>query len=111
MSEMYDVEITVVSQKGTCGAGHKVGDKWMVGIHTPGGICISAYEAMESGINVLKYGGSYPWSKNPDITRAVCPDPVNPVVFQLKRLRKDKKPLTPVKKGKTSTLKNRKTVL
>ncbi len=48
MSEMYDVEISVVSQKGFCSAGHKVGDKWKVKIHTPGGICIAAYEVMES---------------------------------------------------------------
>ena len=91
MAEMYDIEITVVSQKGSCGAGHKVGDKWMVKVHTPGGICISAYEAMESNINVLKFGGSYPWSQEKDVTRAVCPDPENPVIFELRRIKSKKK--------------------
>lgn len=88
MSEMYDVKISVVSQKGFCSAGHKVGDKWKVKIHTPGGICIAAYEVMESNINVLKFGGAYPWNKEKDITRVVCPDPENPVVFELRRVRK-----------------------
>jgi uncharacterized repeat protein (TIGR04076 family) len=88
MSEMYDVEITVISQKGNCGAGHKVGDKWIVGHNTPGGICLSAYPAMLTSIDVLIYGGSFPWSQDPDVSGAVCPDPGNPVVFQIKRLRK-----------------------
>ena len=87
MAVMYDIEITVVSQKGSCGAGHKVGDKWVVKNHTPGGICLSAFHAMESDIDVLKYGGSFPWSKDPDVTSTVCPDPQNPVVFEIKRIR------------------------
>ena len=88
MSEVYDIEVKVVSQKGKCGAGHKKGDKWVISHHTPGGICLSAYEHMESSINVLKYGGTYPWQEKPDINMAICPDPGNPVVFQLKRIRK-----------------------
>ena len=88
MSEIFDVEITVVAQKGSCGAGHKVGDKWTVENHTPGGICLSAYPIMEPSIQVLKYGGSFPWSEDPDVSGAVCPDPQNPVVFRLRRIRK-----------------------
>ena len=42
MSAVYDIEVEVVSQKGTCGASHKVGDKWIIQYHTPGGICLSA---------------------------------------------------------------------
>ena len=87
MSETFDVEITVVSQKGTCGAGHKVGDKWIVKDHTPGGICLSVYPHMHSYIDILKYGGTFPWSEDPDVSGAVCPDPQNPVVFELRRIR------------------------
>jgi uncharacterized repeat protein (TIGR04076 family) len=88
MSEVYDIEVTVVSQKGTCAAGHKVGDKWTIKDTTPAGICLSAYPFMESSIDVLKYGGAFPWSNDPDISGAVCPDPQNPVVFELRRIRK-----------------------
>ncbi|MGD1119814.1 MAG: TIGR04076 family protein [Dehalococcoidales bacterium] len=88
MSEVYDIEVTVLSQTGNCGAGHKVGDKWLIENHTPGGICLSAYQVMEPYCDVLKYGGTYPWQQDPDVTLAVCPDPGNPVVFQLKRLKK-----------------------
>ena len=87
MPVTYDIEITVVSQKGTCGAGHKAGDKWIIKDTTPGGICLSAYPLMESSIDVLKYGGTFPWSKEPDVSGAVCPDPQNPVVFELRRIR------------------------
>jgi uncharacterized repeat protein (TIGR04076 family) len=88
MAEPYDIEVTVVSQKGTCEVGHKVGDKWIVGRTTPGGICFSAYRTMESYLNVFKYDGSFPWNKDPDVTMVTCPDPVNPVVFKLTRLKK-----------------------
>jgi uncharacterized repeat protein (TIGR04076 family) len=88
MPKTYDIEVTVMSQKGVCGAGHKVGDKWIIKDKTPDGICLSAFPIMESSIDVLKYGGSFPWSKDPDISGAICPDPDNPVEFQLKRIRK-----------------------
>jgi uncharacterized repeat protein (TIGR04076 family) len=88
MSEMYEVEVSVVSQKGVCGAGHKVGDKWTIGNTTPGGICLSVYPIIEGSIEVLKYGGAYPWSQDPDVCISVCPDPANPVVFELKRIKK-----------------------
>lgn len=88
MSEVFDVEVSVISQKGNCGTGHKVGDKWLVRHTTPDGICLSAYPIMHSNIEVLKYGGTFPWSKDPDVIQAVCPDPENPVIFQLKRIRK-----------------------
>jgi len=33
---MHDVEVEIISQKGTCGAGHKEGDEWVIRDHTPG---------------------------------------------------------------------------
>jgi|WetSurMetagenome_2_1015567.scaffolds.fasta_scaffold215146_2 uncharacterized repeat protein (TIGR04076 family) len=89
MADIYDVEISVVSQKGTCDACHKVGDKWIVKDTTPGGICIAAYYAMYPGICVLKYGGGLPWNQNPYVDLTTCPDTANPVVFELKRVKKE----------------------
>jgi len=31
MAEIYVVVVMVVSQAGTCHAGHKVGDEWVIG--------------------------------------------------------------------------------
>ena len=88
MAETYDVVAKVVSQKGTCAAEHKVGDQWVIGSKTPEGICLSAFNALFSSLRVLRYGGSFPWSTDPDVTTVACPDAQNPVVFELRRLRK-----------------------
>jgi uncharacterized repeat protein (TIGR04076 family) len=87
MSEMHDVIVKVISQKGTCGAGHKLGDEWVIGYKTPDGICLSAFDSMFSDLMVLIFGGTFPWSRDPDIVRVTCPDTANPVVFELKRVR------------------------
>ena len=88
MAEMYSVAIKVLSQKGTCNAGHKVGDEWTIGEKTPGGICFSAFNALFPSAQVLMCGGSFPWTTDPDMTAVACPDALNPVVFELRRLRK-----------------------
>ena len=88
MAERYAVAIKVISQKGTCAAEHKVGDEWVVKNKTPEGICLSAFSALFPSIRTLMFGGSFPWSSDPDVARPACPDAENPVVFELRRLRK-----------------------
>ena len=88
MAEMYDVACKVISQKGTCEAKHKVGDEWVIGNKTPGGICFAAFNALFPFAQVLMFGGSFPWESDPDATIVACPDAENPVVFELRRLRK-----------------------
>ena len=88
MAEMYDVACKVISQKGTCDAKHKVGDEWIIKHEIPQGICISAFGPLYPDARVLMFGGSFPWSSDPDVTTVACPDAENPVVFELRRLRK-----------------------
>ena len=88
MAETYDVRVRVISQKGTCGAGHKVGDEWVIASKTPEGICLSAFNALLPNLRVLRFGGSFPWGNNPDVSTLACPDAENPVVFELRRVRK-----------------------
>ncbi len=87
MAESYDVVARVISQKGRCGAGHAVGQEWVISGHTPEGICLSAFNALFPDVRVLMFGGSLPWSDDPDTATAACPDAANPVVFELKRVR------------------------
>jgi len=87
MAESYKVSIRVVSQKGTCEAGHKVGDRWVVDEKTPEGLCLFAFSSLLPFLQVLMFGGSFPWESDPDVTTVACPDPANPVVFELRRLR------------------------
>ena len=88
MAERYDVAIRVISQKGTCAYEHKVGDEWVIGGTTPAGICLSAFDVIYPCIRVLMFGGSFPWESDSDVATVACPDAENPVVFQLRRLRK-----------------------
>ena len=87
MAEHYKVSVKVVSQKGTCALGHKVGDRWVVDDKTPEGLCLFAFSSLLPGLPALMFGGSFPWEKDPDMTTVACPDPDNPVVFELRRLR------------------------
>ena len=87
MTERYDVLVRVVSQKGNCFQNHKVGDEWIVSRKTPEGICLSAFSSIYPHIRILQLGGAFPWEKDdPHVTREACPDPQNPVVFELRRL-------------------------
>jgi len=87
MAESYKVNIRVISQKGHCEAGHKVGDEWLVGEKTPEGLCIFAFGSLLPFLTPLMYGGSFPWEKDPDVSTVACPDAENPVVFEIRRLR------------------------
>ena len=82
----YDVMAKVVSQNGTCGAGHEVGQEFLIGRHTPPGICLSAFCNMLTNVRVLQLGGAYPWAADPNAIEVVCPDRNNPVIFEVKRI-------------------------
>lgn len=86
MAESYDVLVRVISQKGTCVQEHKVGEEWVIGRKTPGGICLSAFNSLFPNARTLMFGGSFPWATDPDVATVACPDAKNPVVFELRRL-------------------------
>ena len=86
MAGSYKVSVEVISQQGSCEAGHKVGDRWVIGEKTPEGLCIFAFSSLLPFITPLMFGGSFPWEKDPDMTTVACPDGQNPVVFELRRL-------------------------
>ena len=88
MVEQFEVIARVVSQEGTCSAGHKVGDEFSIGEKTPSEMCSFAFYALFPFASVLEYGGSFPWEEDADKSTVACPDPANPVVFELRRLRK-----------------------
>ncbi len=83
----YDVEVTVVSQEGRCGAGHKVGDSWTFDQKSPEGLCLAAMSPILPFVWALRFKGEFPWAEDKDVQRLACPDSRNPVVFELKRQR------------------------
>ncbi len=88
MAERYEIAVKVISQKGSCDAKHKVGQEWVIKKDTPEGICLSAFTAMYPSVRALMFGGVFPWAKDPDIAVVACPDAENPVVFEVRRIRK-----------------------
>lgn len=84
----YDVLVRVMSQKGECAAGHKVGDEiFFDGKTVQGKICISALYSILPKVFAMRYGAHFPWLSDPDVATHACPDAQNPVVFEIRRLR------------------------
>jgi uncharacterized repeat protein (TIGR04076 family) len=57
---MPDVIAKVVSQKGTCAAGHSVGAEFIIGEKTPPNMCSWAFYTLFPSAEVLQLGGSFP---------------------------------------------------
>ena len=85
----YRVRIEVISQEGHCANGHKLGDAWECGHVTPEGICMAAFGAMAARLQILEFGGCFPWREDKDEMQCACPDGKNPVIFRLRRLKKE----------------------
>jgi uncharacterized repeat protein (TIGR04076 family) len=89
MAKRYDVRVTLISQSGRCLNGHKVGDEFLVGRTTPGGLCMGAFASLLPYITTLRFGGSFPWEKNADEGTFCCPDPEVCNVFRLERMTRE----------------------
>lgn len=88
MSEWYQLKAKVISQKGHCETGHKVGDEFIIGDLVPAGMCSWAFFTLFPFASALQAGGAFHWEKDPDVTTVACPDAENPVVFELRRIKK-----------------------
>lgn len=89
MAQSYDVVVTVKSQKGYCGWGHKEGDSWKITGTTPSGMCLAAFAAILPAVRTYMMGGTHPWEKDEDATELCCQDALNPVVFEIRRVPKE----------------------
>lgn len=88
---MSVVEVTVKSQKGKCNFGHRVGDKIVFNGRTiQGNICYSALMVLLPKVYAMRFGADFPWAEDKDIISNACPDSENPVVFEIRRIKKKK---------------------
>ena len=84
----YKVIARVISQKGTCGFGHKVGDPVVFdGETVQGRACLSALYSFLPKVFAMRYGANFPWLDDKDVATHACPDAYNPVVFEIRRVR------------------------
>jgi uncharacterized repeat protein (TIGR04076 family) len=86
----YEITIKVVFQEGICLGRHKVGDEWVMKgrgdyWQSPAGICMFAFSSIYPSLQMLMYGGSFPWEPDSDAVLVPCSDSRNPVAFELRR--------------------------
>jgi uncharacterized repeat protein (TIGR04076 family) len=82
------VKAKVISQKGTCGLGHEVGDTvTFTESGVDGKICIHALYSMLPAVFAMMYESKFTWLKDPDTKTHACPDAYNPLVFEITRVR------------------------
>ena len=94
MSESFRVVLKITSVKGKCNAGHQVGQEFdlskpfTLGITEDGrALCPSAFHAAFPAWRVLRFGGAAPWEEDKDRYLVACPDPLNPLIMELRRIR------------------------
>jgi uncharacterized repeat protein (TIGR04076 family) len=86
---MSMVEVIVKSVKGKCAFGHKVGDKIVFdGKSVKGDICYSALMVVLPKVYAMRYSAEFPWAKDKDVIFNACPDADNPMVFEIRRIKK-----------------------
>ena len=78
----------ITGVKGTCYAGHKVGDELEVSGISSGGLCGFFYHDIFPYIVMLQYGGNFPlnWG-DPNLVELECIDKENAVRVELRRIR------------------------
>lgn len=84
----YKVKVTIQSvTQGECPQGFKAGDSWLIEDgKTPCGMCARAYASLAETIQVLRYGGEFPWCENKDVATVSCPDPKRWLIYEVRRL-------------------------
>ena len=85
--KVYKIVGTIKDVKGRCNAKHKKGDVIELSGHDSGGLCGFFYHDIFPSIITLQFGGTFPWSQDPDTLELECPDRFNVVKIELKRVR------------------------
>lgn len=84
----FKVEGEILSVKGTCGWGHKAGDRLALSAHDTAGLCGFFYHDLFPYIVMLQFGGGFPaaWG-DPEVIDFRCMDKANEVAMRLRRMR------------------------
>jgi len=78
-----EFQAEVVSIKGTCGAGHKEGDRFRLSCWNADGLCGFFYHDLFPYLSALQFGGTIPWAQDGPLTLE-CPDRHNLVTLVLR---------------------------
>jgi uncharacterized repeat protein (TIGR04076 family) len=84
---MYKLIGTIKDTKGFCTAKHKKGDTFELSGHSADRLCGFFYHDIFPSILTLQFGGTFPWSTDLDVIEVECPDRMNTVKMEIKRIR------------------------
>ena len=82
--DMRPMTAEIMSVKGECSAGHHVGETLQIGCWDTGGLCGFFYHDIFPNLNVMQFGGKYPWSSGDELVLE-CPDRENAVTLRIRR--------------------------
>lgn len=80
------IKATVISIKGYCEAGHKVGDEFVLSLHTPEGLCVDACVNIVIKLRNMLFKKHDFFKDNNKKVKVNCPDLQNYVEFELERI-------------------------
>lgn len=74
----------VTQVKGTCHANHQVGQTFKLNCYDSGGLCGFFYHDLFPYLNVMQFGGKYPWWDR-EVIEVECPDRFNTVSLRIEK--------------------------
>lgn len=77
----------IVETKGDCTIGMKPGDEFELSTHRCGDFCGLFYSNIAGWVKTLQFGGTFPMGSDPDVMVWDCPNPMNRVKVELKRIK------------------------
>ena len=77
----------VIEMKNNCTIGMKPGDEFDLSIHLCGDFCGLFYHNISGWVKTLQLGGTFPMGDDPDVQVWDCPNPMNRVKVELRRIK------------------------
>jgi len=85
-SRKIKVKVIKILEKGECPFNLKVGDEFVFEHLPPPQFCHWAFHSLFPAITALRFGGNIPWEEKEGVCHLCCPDPENPVVFEITKI-------------------------
>jgi uncharacterized repeat protein (TIGR04076 family) len=77
----------VLEMNNNCTIGMKPGDEFDLSIHQCGEFCGLFYHNISGWVKTLQLGGTFPMGDDPDVQVWDCPNPMNRVKVELRRIK------------------------
>ena len=77
----------VLDSQGDCTIGMKPGDEFDVSVHKCGDFCGYLYHNVFNWVSTLQFGGAFPAFEDPDVQIWECPNAMNKVKVELRRVK------------------------